>query len=166
MAHRFEPLTRQHNRADFRCGSPPFDSYLQQLARKDIERHIAAVFVLVEEAAPTKIIGYYTLSAFVVEVTDLPEQMQRKLPRYPCLPATLLGRLARDTRYPGTGSFLLMDALARALKHSEQITSLAVIAEAKDAAALKFYERFGFTPLGSHAKRVFLPMGTIEQLAH
>jgi GNAT superfamily N-acetyltransferase len=164
MAYRFEPLTKQHDRADFRCGSRPLDTYLQQIARKDMERHVAAAFVMVEESAPANIIGYYTLSAFVVAVVDLLEEMQRKLPRYPRLPATLLGRLARDTRYRGTGSLLLMDALARALKHSGQIASLAVVAEAKDEVALKFYQKYGFAQLGSHANRVFLPMGTIEQL--
>jgi len=164
MAYHFEALNKQHDRADFRCGSAPLDSYLQQLARKNIERHIAAAFVMIDEAAPTKIIGYYTLSAFVVEAEGLPETMQRKLPRYPRLPATLLGRLARDARYPGTGSQLLMDALARAFKHAEQIASLAVVAEAKDEAALRFYLKFGFAPLGGYANRVFLPMGTISQL--
>lgn len=164
MPYRFEPLTKLHDRAGFRCASAPLNAYLQQLARKDTERRVAAAFVMVEEAAPATIVGYYTLSAFAVEVVELPEELQRKLPRYPRLPATLLGRLARDERFPGTGSLLLMDALARAHHQSVQIASLAVVADAKDEAALKFYRKFGFAPLGNHPNRVFLPMGTIEQL--
>lgn len=164
MAYRFEPLTRQHDRAGFRSGSPQLDTYLQQLARKDVERRVAAAFVMVEEEAPATIVGYYTLSAFSVEVTELPEELRRKLPRYPRLPATLLGRLARDVRFPGTGSLLLMDALARALAQSLHIASLAVVADAKDDAALRFYQKYGFALLGSAPNRVFLPMGTIDQL--
>lgn len=164
MAYRFEPLTKQHDRAGFRCGSAPLDTYLQQIARKDAERHVAAAFVMVEEAAPAVIVGYYTLSAFAVDVSDLPEAMQKKLPRYPRLPATLLGRLARDERFPGTGSLLLMDALARAHQKSADIASLAVVADAKDDAALRFYRKFGFAQLGSDPNRVFLPMGTINEL--
>ena len=164
MAYRFEPLTRQHNRAGFRCGSPPLDAYLQQFARKDFERRVAAAFVMVEESAPATIVGYYTLSSFAVEVAGLLEQLQKKLPRYPRLPATLLGRLARDERFSGTSSLLLTDALTRALGQSTQIASLAVVAEAKDAAALGFYRRFGFAPLGKAPNRVFIPMGTIEEL--
>ena len=80
------------------------------------------------------------------------------------LPATLLVRLARDERFPGVGSLLLVDALARAHKQSEQIASLAVIADAKDEAALNFYRKFGFAALGSHPNRVFLPMGTVKEL--
>jgi len=164
MPYRFEPLAKQHDRTGFRCASAPLNTYLQQLARKDAERRVAAVFVMVDEAVPATIIGYYTLSAFAIEVTALPEALQKKLPRYPRLPATLLGRLARDERFPGTGSLLLMDALARAHWQAGQIAALAVVADAKDDAALAFYRKFGFLPLGSHPNRVFLPMGTIAAL--
>jgi hypothetical protein len=78
--------------------------------------------------------------------------------------STLLGRLARDERFPGTGSLLLTDALTRALGQSTQIASMAVVAQAKDAAALGFYRRFGFAPLGNAPNRVFIAMGTIEEL--
>jgi hypothetical protein len=105
-----------------------------------------------------------TLSAFTVEVAELPKQLQKKLPRYPRLPATLLGRLARDERFPGTGSLLLMDALTRALGQSAQIASLAVVADARDDAALGFYRKFGIAPLGNTPNRVFIPVRTIEVL--
>jgi GNAT superfamily N-acetyltransferase len=164
MAYRFEPLTKQHDRAGFCCASAPLNVYLQQLARKDVDRWVAAAFVMVEEEAPKTIIGYYTLSAFAGDVAELPEAMQKKLPRYPRLPATLLGRLARDERFPGTGSLLLMDALTRAHDKAAEIASLAVVADAKDEPALKFYRKFGFAHLGGDPNRVFLPMGTIEQL--
>jgi len=164
MAYRFEPLTKQHDRAGFRCASGPLNTYLQQIARKDAERHVAAVFVMVDDAAPATIVGYYTLSAFAVDVTELPEAMQKRLPRYPRLPATLLGRLARDESFPGTGSLLLMDALTRAHQKSAEIASLAVVADAKDETALKFYRKFGFAQLGRDPNRVFLPMGTVDEL--
>ncbi|MFM9090484.1 MAG: GNAT family N-acetyltransferase [Verrucomicrobiota bacterium] len=164
MAYRFEPLAKQHDRAAFRCASAPLNAYLQQFARKDAERHVAAAFVMVPVDAPATIVGYYTLSAFTVELAELPEAMGKKLPRYPRLPATLLGRLARDVKFPGTGALLLMDALVRAHRKSAEIASLAVVADAKDAAALAFYRRFGFAPLGGGSNRVFLPMGTVAEL--
>jgi GNAT superfamily N-acetyltransferase len=164
MAYCFEALAKQHDRARFRCGSAALDTYLREVARKDAERHVAAAFVMVDDATPTTIVGYYTLSSFAVDVAELPEPMRRKLPRYPRLPATLLGRLARDERFPGTGSLLLMDALARAHAKSVEIASLAVVADAKDEIALAFYRKFGFAPLGRDSKRVFLPMGTLAKL--
>jgi GNAT superfamily N-acetyltransferase len=72
--------------------------------------------------------------------------------------------LARDERFPATGHLLLIDALARAHRQSAQVASLAVVADAKNEAALSFYRKFGFSLLGHSANRVFLPMGTVEQL--
>lgn len=164
MAFRFEPLGSQHARAGFQSTASVLNVYLQQLARKDTERQVAATFVMVEEGAPSVVVGYYTLSAFTIEIGELPPELQKKLPRYPRLPATLLGRLARDQRFPGTGSLLLMDALARAYRQSTQVAALALVADAKDEAASRFYRKFGFAALGRDPRRVFLPMGTIKRL--
>jgi len=111
MAFRFEPLGREHDRTGFRCGLEPLDLSLQQRARNDLERRVAAAFAMNATESPKAIAGYYTLSSFSVEVGELPESLHRTLPRYPRLPATLLGRLGRDARFPGTGYLLLMDAL-------------------------------------------------------
>lgn len=164
MPYRFELLSREHDRESFHSSSRKLNDYLRTLARKDAERKVAAAFVMVDGGAPATIIGYYTLSAFTVEMTDLPEPLRKKLPRYPRLPATLLGRLARDERFPGTGSLLLMNALERAFQQSAQIASLAIVAEAKDEWAMSFYRKYGFESLGSSANRLFLPMGTVGQL--
>lgn len=57
-----------------------------------------------------------------------------------------------------------MDALARAHQKATEIASLAVVADAKNDTALTFYRKFGFAQLGSDPNRVFLPMGTIDEL--
>jgi GNAT superfamily N-acetyltransferase len=161
---RFEALARSHDREGFSCGVEALDHYLRRQARLDAERNVAAAFVLVDDAAPAQILGYYTLSAYTVVPDEIPEALQKKLPRYPRLPATLLGRLARDQRFPGTGKFLLIDALKRCHDLRTEIATLAMVAEAKDEQARGFYLKFGFLPLGADPRRVFLPMGTITQL--
>jgi hypothetical protein len=45
------------------------------------------------------IAGYYTLSSTSVRFAELPAQTVSKLPKYPLVPATHLGRLAVDRRY-------------------------------------------------------------------
>jgi predicted GNAT family N-acyltransferase len=81
-----------------------------------------------------------------------------RLPRYPRLPGTLLGRLAvsLEQRGQGLGEILLLDALARAL--SSEIASFAVAVDPTDDAARRFYERYRFLPLGLEERRLFLPM--------
>ena len=165
MAFRFETLdAARHNREGFRSTDEALNNYLSHQARKDSERRLAATFVMVSEDAPSEIVGFYTLSNYTVELAELPADVTRKLPRYPRLPATLIGRLARDERFPGAGKLLLVDALTRAYAQTAGSGSVAIVAEAKDDDALRFYRRYGFLLLGTEPHRVYLPMGSVERL--
>lgn len=123
---------------------------------------MAAPFVLV--LPDGTVAGYYTLSSTSVNLAELPEQVARKLPRYPLVPATLLGRLAVDRRQQGKGygRFLLADALYRIVR--SEIASFAVIVEAKDDNARRFYERESFLPLPDQSMKLFRPISDIEKL--
>ncbi len=109
--------------------------------------------------------GYYTLSSHSIDLGELPAHVARKLPRYPLVPATLLGRLAVDRRYKGQelGERLLVDALRRALTQSAQIAA-AVTVDAIDDPAARFYGHFGFIPFPDRPDRLFLLMKTIAAL--
>ncbi len=160
-----EPLGRQHDRAAFQCGVDALDRYLKQQARQDADKRVAAPFVAVRSPG-TVVLGYYTLSASVLTLTDLPDELARKLPRYPQLPVTLLGRLAVDqsTKGQGLGEHLLLDALHRSLAHADQIAAMAVVVDAKDESAAAFYRHYGFIPLQTQPSRLFVPMRSIAQL--
>ncbi|MGA7525239.1 MAG: hypothetical protein WBW84_22510 [Acidobacteriaceae bacterium] len=112
--------------------------------------------------------GFYTLTQDNIAAEDVPSELIRRLnlPRYERIGATLLGRLARDLTWKGqgTGELLLADALKRSLAMSRRIASAAVVVDAKDEKASRFYAGFGFIPFPESEKRLFLPMATIEQL--
>jgi hypothetical protein len=102
------------------------------------------------------ILGYYTLSALAIDLLDLPPDTARKLPSYPNVRVTLLGLLAVDRRHAGQGlgELLLMDALHRCLTQSSQIAAVAVVVDAIDANAVRFYStstsyRFRNDPIAS-----------------
>jgi GNAT superfamily N-acetyltransferase len=135
-----EPLGKQHDRAAFACGDPVLDHYLKEMAGQDARRLVAAPFVAVAAKVPRTILGYYTLSAFRVDPGSLPASVARRLPAYPLMPATLLGRLAVDQRYrgQGIGEFLLLDALHRAYVQSSQIAAIAVVVDAIDTGPRDF----------------------------
>ncbi len=57
-----------------------------------------------------------------------------------------------------------MDALHRSLEAAAEIATMAVIVDAKDAAAKGFYAHFGFVPLQRQPARLFLPMQTVAGL--
>jgi hypothetical protein len=158
-------LEKGHDRSAFDCGNKDLNRYLKQQARQDAEKYVAAPFVLVESDVPI-VRGYYTLSSSRILLDELPVKLAKKLPRYDSLPVTLLGRLARDKTIPdkGIGEFLLLDALHRSLQHAQQIASMAVVVDAKEADTERFYKHFNFVPFQLTPLRLFLPMKQIEQL--
>lgn len=161
-ALRVEVLGPQHDRAAFESGVEPLDRYFRTQAGQDARKNLAAPFVLM--LPDGTIGGYYTLSATSVNLSELPAQISRKLPRYPLVPATLLGRLAVDRRHQGKsyGRFLLADALFRSVR--SEIASFAVIVDAKDENARRFYERESFLPFPDQPLRLFRSMADIAKL--
>jgi len=162
---RVEALSKRHDRKGFSCGVEPLDRYLRVQAGQDARRRVAAPFVLCMGQS-NAVLGYYTLSARSVDIGAWPEEVARKLPRYPAVPATLLGRLAVDSRLrgKGMGEHLLMDALRRAFEASRDVASVAIIVDAKNHDAEMFYRHYEFIPFADRPNRLFLPMGTIEGL--
>ena len=160
---RIEALADAHDRAAFSCGVEPLDVYLHRQARQDVERRVAAVFVLTADS--TTVNGYYTLSSLTLQGAELPETLAKKLPSRNPIGITLLGRMAvrKDLRGAGLGELLLMHALERAWLASQQVASWAVVVDAKEGAR-EFYVKYDFTPLPSQPSRLFLPMKTIEKL--
>ena len=163
--YRIEPLDpAKHRRTEFQCESPDLTEFLQKRARKEMEARSSACFVLVPVDDAGRIAGYYTLSAAEVVTAELPEAIAKKLPRYRLLPATLLGRLARDSAFrgQGIGDRLMMDALARAFAGSAEIGSVAVVTDPKDERAAAFYRDFGFIQLND--RRLVFSMKDIARL--
>jgi GNAT superfamily N-acetyltransferase len=161
-----EPLRNDYDRSDFSCGNVSLDRYLKEQAGQDLRRACATCFILAPKRGDASILGYYTLSSYGIDVGELPADVAKKLPRYPLIPAALLGRLAVDHRYQrqGIGEFLLMDALHRALAQSVEIAAAAVVVDAIDAGAVKFYKQFGFVTFPAIAGRLFLPIKGIANL--
>ena len=160
-----EPLGKKHDRAAFSCGAGELDTYLRERASQEARKQISASFVLVKDGG-NSVIGYYSLSATSILLDDLPEKTVKKLPRYPDVPATLLGRLAVDLRHKGRGygEVLLVDALRRAFQASTDVASFAVVVDPKDDEARLFYEHFEFIAFPDYELRMFLPMRTIARL--
>ena len=166
MGLTIEPLdSRKHLRSHFCCGKDSLDNYIRKQASQDIKKKVATVFVAIDDADDkAKVLAYYTLSAYTVEVTSLDDAFVKSLPRYPLLPATLIGRLAVDRLHTGKklGKLMLIDALFKCLEVSNQVASLAVIAEALDEEAVNFYLKYGFQRFKHHPRSLYLPMKSIE----
>jgi predicted N-acetyltransferase YhbS len=160
-----KPLGKHHDRAAFSCEEEQLTDYLQKRASQDVQRFAAAVFVATFPGS-ARVVGYYSLSALSVGLDAIPEDQARLFARYPAVPVTLLGRLARDISQKNKklGEVLLMDALQRAYRQSHEIASSAVVVDAKSERAATYYANYGFLPFPNSARRLFLPMKTIAKL--
>ena len=158
---RIVPLGKQ-DRSAFTCGVEPLDRYFRQQVSQDIRRRVAACYVALERGTD-RIVGYFTLSGRHVVLDQLPEALVRRLPRYPSVPAVLLGRLAvtADFQGQGLGGALLADAALRSLEAG--IAAYALLVEAKDDRGEAFYRHHGFIPLGGEDCTLFLPLDRIAR---
>jgi predicted GNAT family N-acyltransferase len=161
---RVEPLWSEHDRAAFPCEIHSLENYFRTQAGQNVKKRAAVVYVLTSDGKT--LAGYYTLSQYSVELDEVPNDLRRRLPKYPFVPVTLLGRLAASNEFrgKGIGEHLLMDALNRSLASSKQIGSVGVIVHAKDQNAANFYRKYGFIQLPKIPGRLFLPMKTIEEM--
>jgi predicted GNAT family N-acyltransferase len=152
---RFEPLSRRHDRRAFVSGVPALDDWFRARATQDQRRHVAQVFVALDEQG---IVGFYSLSMFTLALENLPEGLAHKLPRYDAIPAALIGRLARHERAKGSGigDLLVADAVRRVLAAAESVAAYAIVVDAKDERGRQFYESYGFMSLPSRPNRLFL----------
>lgn len=165
MSYRFviEPLSKDHDRNAFRCGNDRIDGYFHRTVSQDVRRNYATCFVA-REIATNRLAGFYTLSASNIPVVDIPKDLASRLPRYPTVPAVLVGWLARDLAFRGerVGELLLFDAIRTV--SAATVGAHAIFADAMDESAAAFYEAFGFMPLLRRPRTLFLPLSTARRL--
>jgi GNAT superfamily N-acetyltransferase len=150
-----------HDRSAFDCGEPALDDFLKTKAAQHQARRVSRTFVLTDSVAPRRILGYYSLANAQVGRELLSDAEARTLPRHP-VPAVMLARLAVDKSGQGQrrGQWLLMDAIKRCALVGQQSGVYALLVEAKNEAARRFYERFGFVAIAEHPMTLYLPLET------
>jgi GNAT superfamily N-acetyltransferase len=162
-----DPNLKEHTaaRRAFTCGSKELDNYLVRDAGQQQRRDVARTRLLLNDTGRI-IRGFYTLANYAVDAGELPEDVQRRYPRYPKLPAVLLARLAvaAGEQGRGLGRTLLMDAIYHIVLVANHSGAAFMIVDAKDDQAAIFYERFGFTRVPGQPLKLWLPMATLRRL--
>jgi len=156
---REESISRSHDRNGFDCGSLELNTYLVRYARQNHESGGAKTFVAVSPAAPTRVLGYYSISPGAIEFARVPGDLTRKLGRYD-VPVFRLGRLAVSVAVQGRGlgGDLLLAAGTRALAVAAEVGGVALAIDAKDGKAAAWYKRFGATSLLDDPLKLILPL--------
>lgn len=173
VPHVWSPMRRledRDNRDDFDCEVEELNRYIHERASQDVKRGVGAVYVLpgpdVAEGQRRSIVGFYTLSASAIPLTEIPPDLAKKLPRYPVVPAFLIGRLAIDKAFKrqGYGGLLVHNALRRCAGLSDEAGAAFVIVDAKNKEVAAWYTSLGFIPTVGDELRLVLPLSTIKKV--
>jgi len=139
-----EPLSAEHDVSEFTCGKPTLDHWLKSRALSNQQKGFTAVLV-VHEAG--RVVGFYGLAPTGVVPSVLPRSIRTGQPPNP-VPCMLLGQLATDTGWAGLGigTGLVKHALQRCVQAASLIGGRALLVNAVDGEAAKFWRRRGFEP--------------------
>ena len=160
---KIKTLKKDHDRAEFDCGTNELNKYLRRTARQHLDKGMSRTFVLIDDDSPTKIIGYYTLAACEIHVKKLPRKYSKKYP--PKAPAAKLARLAvlKNKQRQGFGTLMMVNAIERILLVPKNLGIIGFFVDAKNEEAKGYYEQFGFISLPENSLELFLPIATLQQ---
>lgn len=156
------PLDRSsHDRKRFDCGVEALNNYLRVMANQQSAKDNSRTFVLEDVNNACYIIGYYTLTMTSIDLSALPERLQKR--HHNAQSSGLIARLAVDKRYvrQGYGEWLLIDALKKLLLASETVAFPLVVVDAKTG-AIEFYKRFGSTPFFDTPDKLYMTVSDIR----
>lgn len=144
----FEEFDKRYDRSKFDCGNSILNNYLKNQMTQDVSRKSNVPLLSVN--AEYEVIGFYTLSSSAVSFESFPTRLKKKIAPYPVSVARI-GRLAVDnsSKGLGLGKDLLFHAIDRVEQISTKIGIRAIIVDAIDPSAEKFYLKYGFEYLQS-----------------
>lgn len=152
------PLTADHDVTSFDCGETVLNDWLKHRALKN-ESRFSRTYVVCDA---NEVVAYFCIAAGSVERTAAPGKVRRNAPDV--IPISIIGRLAVTRAYAGRGlgADILSDALRRIAVASQSIGIGAVLVQAKDDNAKRFYMACAeFTEYPADSRILFLPIGTV-----
>ncbi|MGE3991471.1 GNAT family N-acetyltransferase [Pseudorhodoplanes sp.] len=151
-------LDESHDCGSFDSGNAALNDWLKLRALK-AQGKTARTYVVCEG---NRVVGYYCILSGSVERAELPKALKEHGLPNP-IPVAVIGRLARDLTYEGSGLGLdmLQDALSKIVVASRTIGIRCVLVHAIDDNAARFWKKNEFieSPLGS--RTFYLPIETI-----
>lgn len=155
-----EPIRRDHRCDNFDCGKADLNVWLKRYALQSQLSDSARTFV-VHQNLDVK--GYYSLASQHVLKDEGPERLGSGLPNYP-IGVILLARLALDLSVQriGLGKALLKDAMLRVIGVSSNVGVRAIIVDAIDEPARRFYSKHGFVSFPQDSMRLMMLLKDIR----
>lgn len=152
------PLDADHDLDAFDCGDPALNDWLKRRALRN-ESRFSRTYVVCDD---NRVVAYFCISAGAIERSAAPGRLRRNAPD--SVPVSIIGRLAVSAAYAGRGlgAAMLSDALRRIAVASQSIGIGAVLVQAKDENARRFYLACAeFVEYPADSLTLFLPIETV-----
>jgi len=141
---REEAIAKSHDRKSFDCGDSDLNDFLRLYARQGHESGSAKTFVAIDNTAPERILGFYSIAPAELDFARVPQELRRGLARHG-VGGFRLARLAIDKggQGQGLGGQLLIAAARRCIRVADQVGGVILIIDAKNERAAAWYEIYG-----------------------
>ena len=139
-------LTQSHDASEFNSGETVLDDWLRKRAWDNLQSGASRTYVACPPDS-ARIVAFYALSMGQILAHEATGAIRRNMPR--TIPAVILGRLAIDRAWQGTGlgRAMLTDITRRALVAAQQVSARLIVVHAISPASEAFYLYHGFTRL-------------------
>ncbi|MGC4106738.1 MAG: hypothetical protein QM753_10370 [Thermomicrobiales bacterium] len=156
-----EPIAKAHRRQDFDCGDPEMNRFIQRFARQSHEQNAAKTFCAIDDATPSRILGFSTITPTAVTHEAVPTSMTRGLARHE-VAGFKLARIATDVTVAGhgLGGQLLAAAALRCLRVASEVGGVLLVIDAKNERAASWYASYGAEPLRDRPLTLVMPLAT------
>jgi len=160
----FEPprkLSKADDLSKFDCGKQSLNDWLKKFAWQNQQGGTSVTYVVI---GSRQVLAYYSLSTGSVTPSDATQRVSKGVGKYP-IPILLLGRLAVDKSLHGRGIgySLLQDVLLRSVGVADQVGIRAIVVDAVDEEAKRFYRKYGFDESPIDGMRLMLLIKDIKK---
>lgn len=146
---REEAITKHHDRRNFDCGDDHLNRFLAQHARQSHDSGAAKTWCAINANDGQSILGFYTITPGQVDFHHVPLVARPSSGGRHAVSGFRLARLAiaRSLHGQSLGGHLLANAIARCMRVSAEVGGTALLIDAKDPNAVRWYQRYGAVPL-------------------
>jgi len=159
-----EPLDSKHDRAAFSCGEVRIDNYLKYSALNHSGKDFVKVYVAIERDSEV-VLGYYALGPHAIDISSLPDEAAKKMPKWPLIPSIYVSMVGVDNscQGKGLGTLLVADAFKRSVRVADMIGGHFIVLDALNEKAARLYRRLGFVELPSQEGRMIMGIKQVRK---
>lgn len=160
-----EAIDKKHDRKRFDCGQADLNAFLAQYARQSHESGSAKTYCAIDATDGKTILGFYTISPGQIELHYVPLDARPRGGGRHAFGGFRLVRLAVAKAHQGRslGGHLLASAIERCMRVSTEVGGTALLIDAKDEAAARWYGAYGAVPLDDRPLSLVIPYAAFNQ---